>query len=165
MGLRWLAVIAFVVPAVGCSKPPASSAADSAEADVRAVVTALQAAIKDKDADRLWALLDSKSQTEADQAAVAVQGKYKLAGAAGKPALEKEYGLPGKDLEKLDGPGYLRTAPFWKKYHELSDADITQVTVVGKKATVYYTEKDGDKEKFDLAQRDGKWKAQLTIPK
>ena len=38
-------------------KPADSSAAKSAEAEVRTVVTAVQAAIKDKDADRLWALM------------------------------------------------------------------------------------------------------------
>ena len=151
--------------AAGCSKTADSPASNAAEADVRTAVTALQAAIKDKDTGRLWDLLDAKSQTEADQAAAAVQGKYKAADATGKAALEKSLGLPAADLEKLDGPGYLRTEAFRKKYQELAESTITDVKVTGKKATVYYTEPDGDKEKFDLALRDGKWKAQLAMPK
>jgi hypothetical protein len=164
MQTRWLAVV-ILVSSLGCSKSPDSPAASAGEKDVRAVVSELQTAIKEKHFDHLWSLLDAKSQTDADQAATAAQGKYKAADAAGKTAMEKDFGLSAKELEKLDGPGYLRTAQFWKKYHELPESTITQVTVVGKKATVYYTEADGDKEKFDLAQRDGKWKAQLTIPK
>jgi hypothetical protein len=158
-------LILAALAAAGCSKTADSAAPPSAEADVRAAVAALQEAVKAKDAARVWDLLDAKSQSDADQAAAAVQGKLKAADAAGKAELEKQYGLPPADLEKLDGPGYLRTAVFWAKYHELPESKITEVHVTGKKATVYYTEPDGDKEKFDLAQRDGKWKAQLEIPK
>ena len=79
---------------------------------MRAAVTAFQAAIKDKDAARVWGLLDAKSQTEADQAAVSVRGKYAAADAAGKADLENVYGMSGKDLEKLDGPGFVRTRRF-----------------------------------------------------
>src|SRR5437016_595134 len=101
-------LLAFaVVAAGGCSKTADSPVASSAEAEARTAVTALQAAIKEKDAARLWELLDAKSQSEADQAAAAVQGKYKAADAAAKAELEKSLGLPGNDLEKLDGPGYL----------------------------------------------------------
>ncbi len=151
--------------AAGCSKTADSTVPAAAEADVRTAVAALQEAIKAKDAARAWDLLDAKSQSEADQAAAAVQGKYQAADDAGKAELQKQYGLSGDELKKLDGPGYLRTAVFWKKYGELPDSKVTEVHVTGKKATAYYTEPDGDKEKFDLALRDGKWKAQIEIPK
>ena len=39
------------------------------------------------------------------------------------------------------------------------------MSVAGKEATVNYTEPDGDKEKFTLRLRDGKWKAVLAMPK
>jgi hypothetical protein len=163
---RWLAAWVLAgLAAAGCSKTADTPVPSGEEASVRAAVAALQEAIKTKDAARLWDLLDSKAQTEADQAAAAVQAKVKQADAAGKAELAEKYGLPAAELEALTGQGFLKTAPFAKKYAELPESTIDKVGVVGKQATVNYTEPDGDKEKFTLMLRDGKWKAVLAMPK
>jgi hypothetical protein len=163
---RYLVVVALAgLAAAGCSKTADAPVPGGEEAAVRAAVAALQEAIKTKDAARLWDLLDSKAQTEADQAAAAVQAKVKQADAAGKAELEAKYGVPAAELEALTGQGFLKTAPFAKKYSELPESTIDKVGVVGKQATVNYTEPDGDKEKFTLMLRDGKWKAVLAMPK
>jgi hypothetical protein len=161
---RWLWVVSLAGLAAGCSKT-ADAPPPAAEAEVRAAVAALQAAIKAHDAAKLWDLLEAKSQTDADQAAAAVQAKYKQADAAGQAELEKKYGLPGAELAALSGQGFLKTEPFRKKYDELPESTIDKVSVLGKQATVNYTEPDGDHEKFTLMLRDGQWKAVLAMPK
>jgi hypothetical protein len=160
-----IAWVLTILVAAGCSKTADVQPRDGEEAAVRAAVTALQEAIKAKDAARLWDLLDAKSQTDADQAAAAVQALARRADAASKAELEKAYGLPAAELEALTGQGFLKTASFEKKYGELPASAIDKVSVLGKQATVSYTEPDGDKEKITLILRDGKWKAVLPMPK
>jgi hypothetical protein len=157
--------LALSALATGCSKTADAPTPSGEEATVRAAVAALQEAIKSKDAARLWDLLDAKSQTEADQAAVAVQAKFRQADAAGKAELEKTYGLPAAELDGLTGQGFLKSASFAKKYGELPESTIDKVAVLGKQATVNYSEPDGDTEKLTLLLRDGKWKAALAMPK
>ena len=161
---RWLVAAALAGLGMGCAKS-ADPAPPAAEADVRAAVAALQAAVKAHDAARVWDLFDARARTDADQAAAAVQGQYRQADAAGRAELEQAYGLPGAELAALAGPGFIKARPFWKKYDELPESTITKVSVLGKQATVNYTEPDGDTEKFTLLLRDGRWKAVLAMPK
>ena len=149
---------------LGCTKP-ADEPESPAESAVRAAVGVLQEAFRERDAGRIWENLDAKSRSEADQAAITVQAKYRQADAAGKTDLETVYGLSGSELASLTGPNVLKTKPFLKKYRELPESVIAKIDVVGKQATVSYVEPDGDRKKFTLMLRDGKWKAVLALPK
>jgi len=162
--LGWLTFFCAMV-AVGCSKtidrPPVSQ-----EGPVRQTFAALQAALKARDADKVWKLLDSESQADAERAAKAVQATYaKSDHPKEKSEQEKALGLPGAELAGLTAAGFLKTKRFHGKYEELSESKIDKVTLQGDNATVAYTEPDGDKEKLGLVRQDSQWKVSLPMPK
>src|SRR3982074_3597117 len=77
---------------LGCSKAPDSSPANE-EGAVRAQFAALQAALKNGDTDKLWTLLDSKSQADAERVANTVRTTYAKASPEEKTEQEKALGL------------------------------------------------------------------------
>jgi hypothetical protein len=124
----------------------------------------LQAALKAKDAPKIWDLLDSATQADAARTAKILKAGYKKATAKGKAKQQETLGLAADDLLKLDGPSLLKTKPFLAKYDEIPDAKITGVTVQGDSAIVSYLEPDGDKEKLNYSRQGGKWKVALPMP-
>jgi hypothetical protein len=152
-----------VISAVGCAKTTDLSSGRE-EPPVRETFAALQAALKDRDADKLWKLLDSESQADAERAAKAIQAAYTKADANEKLEQEKALGLPGAELAKLTATQFLKTKRFHGKYQELAESQVGKVTVQRDQATVAYTEPDGDKEKLSLARQDGQWKVSLPMP-
>lgn len=134
------------------------------EKAARETFTAFAAAIKAKDAGKVWNLLDKASQEAAAKAAKTVQATYQKASAADKEKLEKALGLPGADLAKLTGEGFLKTKGFHGKYHEVPGSKIDKVVVEANRAIVHYVEEDGDKERLRLAKQDGKWKVSAPMP-
>jgi hypothetical protein len=150
---------------VGCASRSTEHPAAGEDNTVRAQFAALQAAVKAGDADKLWTLMDSKSQADAEQAAKAIQAAYAKAGAEVKAKQEETLGLPAGELSGLTGKGFLKTKRFPAKYRELPESTIEKVTVEGANATVYYLESDGDKEKLIFVRQDGQWKVWLALPK
>jgi len=148
----------------GCSGTAGTSSGD--EKQVRQAFTALQEALKAKDAEKIWGLLDADGQADAESRARAVRDAYAKASPAEKAKQEKQLGLPGKELSTLKGIGYLKTRLFLGKHHEIPDSEIEKVTVQGDQATVFYVEEDGDHEKLKLVREGGKWKvSNLDMPK
>jgi hypothetical protein len=150
--------------ALGCSRATDRLPADE-EAAVRGQFAELQSALKNRDTDKLWTLLDSKSQAEAGRAAKDVQAAHDKAAADEKAKQEDALGLTATELAGLTGRDFLRTKPFQKKYDELPESTIDRVVVEADSATVYYLEPDGDKEKAILVRQDGRWKVWLTMPR
>jgi hypothetical protein len=149
---------------VGCSasdKPPPATGED----EVKKAFASLQEALKAKDADKIWALLDADSQADAERQATAVRDAYAKADKAGREEMEKTLGLGGKELESVKGVGYLKTKRFLGKHDEIADSKLDKVTVAGDKGTVNYTEQDGDKEKLTFTKVKDGWKVSLAIPK
>jgi hypothetical protein len=132
--------------------------------EVREAFTAFAQAIKVKDAGKIWNLLDKDSQAAADRAAKSVRTTYGKAGADEKKKLETALGLPGADLAKLTGEGFLKTKGFHGKYHEVPGSKIDKVVIQGNRAIVHYVEEDGDKERLRLIKQDGKWKVAAAMP-
>ncbi len=173
---RGKTAILLLAFAAGCGKPvepmPSTPSAPTArgspaetEGQVRAVFEAIQAAIKAKDADKVWDLLSSKSRDDAEQAAKSVREAYEKADPEGKAKMAKDLGLPGEKMAKLTGKGFLETKRPHHKLDELSEGKVTKVTVGEDGATVYFDEIDGDHEKCRFLREDGRWKAWVTIPK
>ena len=161
--LGW--VVLFCLPvSPGCQKPAAQSSTEDQQA-VRDTVVAFQAALKARDADKIWALLDSDGQADADRAAKTIREAYAKASAEKKADQEKAFGLPGAELSELTGKGFLKTNRFHFTFREVPDSTIDKVTIGGDTATVAYTEADGDKEKLRLVRQDGKWKLSIDMPK
>src|SRR5262249_17325022 len=131
---------------------------------VRDTVVAFQAALKACDADKIWALLDSDSQADAERAAKAVRDAYAKASAEQKATQEKALGLEVAELAELPRKGLLKTNRFLGEYDEVPDSTIDKVTVEGNKATAGYTEEDGDKKNLHLIRQEGKWKLSIGMP-
>src|SRR5262249_45869213 len=124
---RWL-VLVLAVAAIGYAA--AVSRADD-EADVKAAFVAFQKALKKEDAGQIWKLLDKESQKAAERAAKAVQKFYNKADDDKKAKMEKALGLPGAELAKLTGEGFLKTKGFRGKYDEVPGSKIASVSVDG----------------------------------
>jgi hypothetical protein len=140
------------------------SAQGKAEDEVRDAFTALQGALKAKDAAKVWALIDSDTQADAEKNAKKVKSAYKKASDKEKADHEKGLGLTADDFAKLDGQLLLKTKRFLGKYDEIITSKITGVTVQGDSATVDYLEADGDKVKAGYTRQQGKWKVALPMP-
>jgi hypothetical protein len=125
----------------------------------------LQAGIKGKDAAKIWELLDTATQADAERAAKIVKAAYKKANDKAKAKHEEALGLKADDLEKLDGQTLLKTKPFLAKYDEIPGSKVAGITVQGDSATLNYVEADGDKEKLNYSRQDNKWKVALPLPK
>jgi hypothetical protein len=159
----------LLVLGIGCSgggSPGGSSApAGGEQKAVLDAFIALQAALKEGDADKLWAMLDADSQAEAERAAKAIQAAYAKASAEEKAEQEKALGLPGAELAGLTGKGFLKTRRFQGKYDEIPESKVEKVAAQGEKATVNYVEPDGDHEKLTFVRQEGQWKVSLRMPK
>jgi hypothetical protein len=148
---------------VGCSTPKTTAPRED-EGVLRQAFTALQEALKAKDADKLWDLLDADSQADAERAAESLRKAYAEASEAEKAEQAKNLGVKPAGLAKLTGKGFLRTRRFLGKYDEIPGSKVEKVTVQGDSATVNYLEPDGDKEKLKLVRQKGAWKVSLRMP-
>jgi hypothetical protein len=154
------AAILLVVAAVGSLRADDSAA----EKQVRATFTAFADAVKAKDAAKIWKLLDKDSQSAANRAAKAVKAAYENANADDKAKLEKAVGLTGAELAKLTGEAFLKSKGFHGKYHDVPGSKIDKIVIQGKRATVHYTEEDGDKEKLRFLLEGEDWKVSAPMP-
>jgi hypothetical protein len=151
----------LAVFAAGC-KPPESAE----EKAVRETFVSLRKALKDRDAQGVWGLLDAESRADAEREAKALKDAYARADDEGKAKLAQEMGLDKDEFDSLTGVGYLKTKRFHGKQEEIPESTIDKVTLVGKdEATVAYTEPDKDKEKLTFVRQGARWECRLTIPK
>lgn len=163
MSVRVAVLLVSILFAAGSM---AHAAQNKDEDAVREAWTALQAAIKAKDGDKIWALLDKDTQGDVERAAKKVQSVYKKANDKQKEQQEKFLGLSAAELGGDLKPALLlKSRPFIGKYHEIPDSKVTGITVQGDKATLNYLEPDNDKEKLSYSRQDGKWKAAMPLPK
>jgi hypothetical protein len=162
--LGWTSLLGIAI-ALGCSSKPSDHSVPGEEDAVREKFAELRSAIKSRDAEKLWALLDARSRADAERAAKNIQTAHNQAEAAEKAKQEEELGLSGTELAGLDAKGFLKTKRFQKRYDEVPDSKIDRVVVQGDSATVHYLEADGEEEKAIFVRQDGRWKAWLTMPK
>jgi hypothetical protein len=150
----------------GCkSNEAAQTSGGNEEKQVRETFDSFQKALKSKDADKIWALIDKDSQADAEREAKGVREAFAKLDDTAKKAQEKELGLTGAELAALKGPGFLKTRRFLGKYDEVPGSKTDKIEVKGDKAVVNYVETDGDKEKFSLVREEGKWKLTVPMPK
>ncbi len=161
---RWTILSGLVLAWVLPSPSLLQSAPRDDEKEAKACFENFQAALKAKDASKIWKLLDAESRDAAERAAKAVKTAYNKASAEKKAAWEKALGLPGAELAKLTGEGFLKTKRFLGKYDEVPDSKIGKIVVEVDKATVYYIEADGDKEKLHLRLEAKDWKLSVPMP-
>jgi hypothetical protein len=174
--LGWTTGLLLASLAVGCTTSPttttttttpASPPDAAAEVAVREQFAQLQSAIKNRDADKIWTLLDSQNHADAEREAKAIQAAHAKYGPKDKAKIEAMVGLSGTDVAGLTGVGYVKTKLFLQGEHhdELPGSKIDKVTVEGDKARVDYVEADGDKDKVIFVRQDGQWKARLVLMK
>jgi hypothetical protein len=159
-----MGLVAAVLGAGCAGNPgPAGPSAVDEEKQVRGRFEELQAAVKASDADKVWGMLSSKSQADAEREARKVQTAY--ASAEEKTRQEQALGLTAAEVNALEGKGLLRSKPFQRKHHELPESTVEKVVVDTDTATVHFLEPDGDHEKMHLLREDGQWKVWLAMPK
>ena len=66
-------------------------------------VDVVKALLEKGDADKIWSMLDSKSQADAEAVAKTIQTAYVKASPEEKAALEKTQGLTSDELSQLTG--------------------------------------------------------------
>lgn len=182
MSYRWIVVCGVLAIVTGCSRQdsppktvdgkPAAGKSDNvkvdsgkAEGEIRTAFADLQAALKEGSGAKLWDLLDTDSQEDANRAAKLVQEAYAKAKGPDQAEMEKGLALSGKDLANLSGKVYLQSKRFLGKYHEIPGSKLDRVVVQGDSATLHYIEDDGDKEKLTYNRQQGRWKVSLAMPK
>jgi hypothetical protein len=158
--MRWKLGCVLLVFSLGFLSDSRSAAGED---DVRLAWGNLQKAIKTRDADKIWGLLDSDSQSDADRAAKAV--KTAFGKSSDKADFEKKYGLTGPELAGMNGKLFLKSNRFHGKYHEVPGSKLESVKVKGETARLNYVEEDGDKEKFSLVRQKGQWRFIMPMPK
>ena len=133
------------------------------EDDIRGAFGQLQKAVKARDADKIWGLVDADTQADANRAAKTVAAAY--AKTKDKTDFEKKYGLSAKELADMSGKLFIKSNRFHGKYYEVPDSKVTGVTVKGDTAKLMFVEEDGDKITFPLVKQKGEWKFVLKMPK
>jgi hypothetical protein len=161
---RWYAVVVLAFAAGALLTEDSRPAQGKADDEVKDAFGKLQAAIKAKDAAKIWDLLDSATKADAERTAKIVKAAYKKANDEAKTKHNETLGLKADEVGRLDGQSLLNTKPFHAKYNEIPDSKITGISVQGDSATLNYLEPDGDKEKLNYSRQDGKWKVAMPMP-
>jgi hypothetical protein len=113
------------------------------EKEVRATFAAFKEAMKARDGDRIWDLLDEESRAAAEQAA-----RIHKKGGTAKEFLRDDLFL---------GQPQLREVPA---------GEIIRVSLQGKKATVFYSEPgDDDEERLIMVHEKGQWTVSPPMPR
>jgi len=154
-------IAVFVTCAAGMLAATPAGAAD--EDQVKEAFKAFQQAVKAKDGDKLWEILDTSSREAAEKRAKKFKDGYTKATADKKKEVEKKLGLSADELTNLSGKTYLKSTDYYGKYYEVPGGTIEKIAVEDKKATVFIKEEDGDKEKYEMVNQDGKWKM-IALP-
>ena len=154
--------IVFAACLIGCQP---GDDPKKAEEQVKEAFKALQTAIKEKDADKIWNLLDKDSQSDAEREAGAAKEAYGKLADKDKADYEKRLKLTDKELAHMTGKLYVKSEVFYKKHHEIPDSKIDKVSVTGETGILYSIEEDGDKVNFPVVRDKGQWKFSLKIPK
>lgn len=156
---------------IGCSsssrEKKSGERAGDAEADVKSAFASLQAAVKGKDADKIWALLDKDSRLDADREAKAVKEAFGKLSDAEKPEFEKKLGLSSAELTNMTGKTYVKSQRFYGKHHEITDSTVKSIKLDKDAGQLTYEENDDDHDKVTLAlsHEEGQWKFAMKIPK
>jgi hypothetical protein len=161
--------VLLIVLAAGCAKPPSPPSAPGVEAlqaevQVRDAFVALQAALTNGDADKLWGLLSEKSRGDAERSAKEVRTAYEQAGRDARAKQAERLGLTGEEIAELTGRGFLKTSRFRGKYDEVATGKVARVALQGASATVHWDDADGEREKTIFVREGDGWKAWLSMP-
>ena len=177
--MRWMCLVASLLCGaflVGCA-PPAppnqsdpgkkSDPADGAtRAEIKAAFDALQVALDEKDADKIWSLLTQDSRDDAEREAKAVKEAFSKIADKKKPAFAKNIGLSAKEMTEITGKLYLKSNAFHTdKMEELSDCDVDEIAVAGESGVVHYTDEEDAKVKLAVVREQGQWRFAVPVAK
>jgi hypothetical protein len=172
-GVRWGGVVLLMAMAIGCTRAPTGAQREKDEAVVRERFTALQDAFKavqakpdDANTRKLFDLLHTDSQQNADRAAKSVSDQYVRADDAAKAKISAALGVSGADFQRLSGIDYLRSKVFLNTYQAVADSKLDKITFERDKAWAHYQETGSarDSGKVEFALQDQQWKIILPIP-
>ncbi len=172
-GVRWGGAVLLVAVAIGCTRGPSGTQREKDEAVIRERFADLQAALKglqanpyDAHARKVFDLLHTDTQQNADRTAKSVSDQYARADDAAKAKIGAALGVSGADFQRLSGLDYLRGKVFLNAYQAVADSKLDKITFERDKAWAHYQETGGahDSGKVEFAQQDRQWKIILPIP-
>ncbi len=163
-GSHWSSAVRTVVALLCTAVATGSATADDTDV-LHKKFDDLQAAVKAKDGDKLWDLLSEKSKNDSEKISKEVREAYAKANAEEKRKQEASLGLSAKELSKLSGKEFAKSASVWRKFRDLPGSKIQRVVIAGDNATVNYLETDGDREKMIFLRQGNEWKAWLILPR
>jgi hypothetical protein len=160
----WPLALALLVLGCGKSTDPAKPGGpvSADQAPIKKAFGALQVALQSEDGERIWPLLDSQSQKDADAAARAWKQAYADADVI---QLEQDLGIGRQVLVQLTGRNFLQTKGFLTK----SIVDLSKSTVIesikvdGDQATVDYRDPHGQAGQVTFVREGNQWKARLKM--
>jgi hypothetical protein len=151
--------------AAGCSPPTNSSEQDAARLKIEQSFAALQAALKAEDPERLWDLLDERTQEMANKVAHQMRTGHGRADADKKANLRDKYGLTDDELAQATGKVVLKSKTFREANTPLITATLLKVGLVGTNgAVVTYKNADGAEHVINFNRENGNWKAEPDVP-
>src|SRR5438045_599537 len=135
MSLPQFSRSAFVIVLLaGCSNSSSKTKNGDADSEIRKSFTGLQAAVKDRNGEKLWEFLDSESRQDSDRVAKAVKETFIKADMAKKQELAKKVGLSEEAIKDLTGKKLLESELFYRfdEHDELPDVKgLDKVEVKG----------------------------------
>lgn len=178
MSMRWgrFALWVSFAGLIGCGTgpptPPTDKGSEEArkktEEEITTVVTNLQAAVKAKDADKIWDLLDTQSQKVLEAEALRIKQHYAKLAAEDKSAYETKLGLSRQELAEMTGKLYVKLIPFYDKvFNKIPDSKFEKIEQTAPlTAIVHCTSRDGSAAKLDVFREAVRgWKIIVPIPK
>lgn len=155
----WL--IGLLIFAAGCGRLP--STADNDQAGVQQAFISFQAALKSEDVDKMWAMLDAKSQEAAEVIARELQEEMADGDKTRKSDREKTWGLSAAELTEGKAANLFKSKPFLARFSELPDSKIVKIAARGDHGDVLFHEPSGDKEYLSLTREKGRWKVTVIL--
>jgi hypothetical protein len=158
--------VALVWCAPGCKTTDGKPVGGGDEKALRDQFAALQAALKNRDGEKLLGLLDDDGKSDAERAAKTLREAYDKADDAKKKDIEQKFDLSAAELKALTAAGFLKSKRFVgaKKINEIADSTFDKVEIQGDKATLHYIEEDKDHEKLSLVKQGGSWRFSFPMP-
>ncbi len=148
----------------GCTQPASRPATPTGSAaEVAQAFTAFKTAMKERNGDKLYELLDSDGRHDADREAKLIKEKFSKADDKENAALAKRLGLAAEKLQNLTGKGFLASDLFYNydEHNELEEVKQPEnVAVSGNSAKVEFKDPDDQSKMLNLAlvREDGQWR-------
>jgi hypothetical protein len=156
---------------IGCNRTTtekkSEAGAKKPEDEIKQAFTDLQAAIKARDVEKIWDLIDKDTRDDTENKAKRIKEAYGKLANKDKADFEKKFApLTSKEIAECSGKLYVKSPAFYLgETDEMPDSKFEKVEVKGETAMLHYREKEGKggKEERKVVRENGQWKFRLPL--